>query len=194
MHPLCYLYSNPKRHRQILQCKWDVYVLSPMNEYSNNPFFHTLHLFDFPICPLTIMGLRPYQTDNSAWLLITGTLVQAHPEAQKKESCRSMTYGTFLFLTFQICTQIVANSEYYLWIFCNISHFLCACVVDYYLHSCYTFNKDCYFPIPLLLPVKELLIDFSLHDYLSCTFLRFFCKSFRGKYGYLPHFLSFLWP
>jgi len=23
-----------------------------------------------------------------------------------------MTYGTFLFLTFQICSQIVANSEY----------------------------------------------------------------------------------
>ena len=91
-----------------------------------------------------------------------------------------MTYGTFLFLTFQICTQIVANSEYYLWIFCNISHFLCACVVDYYLHSCYTFNKDCYFPIPLLLPVKELLIDFSLHDYLSCTFLRF-SPSFSAK-------------
>ena len=34
---------------------------------------------------------------------------QAHPEAPKKESCRSMTYGTFLFLTFQSCSQFVAN-------------------------------------------------------------------------------------
>ena len=36
-------------------------------------------------------------------------MVQAHPEAPKKESCKSMIYGTFLFLTFQICSQIVAN-------------------------------------------------------------------------------------
>ena len=34
-----------------------------------------------------------------------GSLVQAHPEAPKKEPCRSTTYGAFLFLTFQSCTQ-----------------------------------------------------------------------------------------
>ena len=39
-------------------------------------------------------------------LLIRGSLVQAHPEAPKKESYKSMIYGTFLFLTFQNCTQI----------------------------------------------------------------------------------------
>ena len=38
-------------------------------------------------------------------LLIRGSLVQAHPEAPKKESCKSMIYGTFLFLTFQSCTH-----------------------------------------------------------------------------------------
>ena len=38
-------------------------------------------------------------------LLIRGSLVQAHPEAPKKESCKSMIYGTFLFLIFQSCTQ-----------------------------------------------------------------------------------------
>ena len=43
-------------------------------------------------------------------LLIRGSLVQAHPEAPKKESCKSMIYGTFLFLTFQICSQFVANT------------------------------------------------------------------------------------
>ena len=37
-----------------------------------------------------------------------GSLVQAHPEAPKKESCRSMTYRTLLFLTFQSCSQFVA--------------------------------------------------------------------------------------
>ena len=36
-------------------------------------------------------------------------MVQAHPEAPKKESCKSMIYGTLLFLTFQICSQIVSN-------------------------------------------------------------------------------------
>ena len=36
-------------------------------------------------------------------------MVQAHPEAPKKESCKSMIYGTFLFLTFQIWSQFVAN-------------------------------------------------------------------------------------
>jgi len=44
-------------------------------------------------------------------LLIRGSLVQAHPEAQKKGSCRSMTYRTFLFLTFQICTHFASNFE-----------------------------------------------------------------------------------
>ena len=42
-------------------------------------------------------------------LLIRGSLVQAHPEAPEKESCRSTTYRIFLFLTFQICSQFVAN-------------------------------------------------------------------------------------
>ena len=46
-------------------------------------------------------------------LLIRGSLVQAHPEAPKKVSCRSTTYGIFLFYTFQNCSQlcfVVANS------------------------------------------------------------------------------------
>jgi hypothetical protein len=34
---------------------------------------------------------------------------QAHPEAPKKKSRKSTIYGTFLFLIFQICSQIVAN-------------------------------------------------------------------------------------
>ena len=38
-------------------------------------------------------------------LLIRGSLVQAHPEAPKKESCKSMAYRIFLFLMFQICSQ-----------------------------------------------------------------------------------------
>lgn len=38
-------------------------------------------------------------------LLIRGSMVQAHPESRKRESCKSMVYGTSLFLTFQICTQ-----------------------------------------------------------------------------------------
>ena len=42
-------------------------------------------------------------------LLIRGSLVQAHPEAPKKESCKSMIYGTFLFLAFQICTHFAPN-------------------------------------------------------------------------------------
>ena len=43
-------------------------------------------------------------------LLIRGSLVQAHPEAPKKESCKSTIYGTFLFITFQICSQFVAKT------------------------------------------------------------------------------------
>ena len=42
-------------------------------------------------------------------LLIRGSLVQAHPEAPKKESCKSMIYGIFLFLSFQSCTQFAPN-------------------------------------------------------------------------------------
>ena len=44
-------------------------------------------------------------------LLIRGSLVQAHPEAPNKESCKSMIYGTFLFLAFQSCTQFAPFFE-----------------------------------------------------------------------------------
>ena len=37
-----------------------------------------------------------------------GSLVQAHPEALAKESCKSTIYGTFLFLIVQSCTQFHA--------------------------------------------------------------------------------------
>ena len=42
--------------------------------------------------------------------MISYIQVQAHPEAPKKESCKSMIYGTLLFLSFQICSQFVAKN------------------------------------------------------------------------------------
>ncbi len=36
-----------------------------------------------------------------------------------------------------------------------------------------TLNKQCHFSVPFLLPIKELLIYFSLHSNVLCTFLRY---------------------
>ena len=58
----------------------------------------TICLNSVTICILVSYNFQMFLTISSSW-------IQAHPEAPWRKSCKSKVYRTFLFCTFQSCTQ-----------------------------------------------------------------------------------------
>ena len=104
---------NPTKNGfdKLFQCRWDDCVLSPMNEYCNILFIHIYHLYGFPFHHIIVIGFRTYQTDYSAWLLITGRLFKPILKRLRKSpvnhDLRDFSFSNISILH-PICTQFYA--------------------------------------------------------------------------------------